>query len=286
MDPLDSLHKSTISPSGSDLCPVRDACNWGQAVVALLGVVRMLLYMCSYIQFRCEKCWHVSSEHAVSPADKSWITSPCCTLFPPSLSSFLSSFPFTLSAPPPPSWRGFTIHWKGWTVCESHRIQSRRRELGKDSARHEMLILMWFRALLKLTQNDGWMSHNRQTQRSAENWLHASKSELMFWCFWEPVAEVCIQTVFLQPEGKAISYQTINPNPFPLKNHCIHIKKSLSIILDILQYFTRLQRRDPYLWLIPIGVEHHPPLRAVIAVAETELLHEDFVLTVLPPLDD
>lgn len=30
-----SLHKSTIIPSASDLCPVRDFCNWGQDVETL-----------------------------------------------------------------------------------------------------------------------------------------------------------------------------------------------------------------------------------------------------------
>lgn len=35
-----------------------------------------------------------------------------------------------------------------------------------------------------------------------------------------------------------------------------------------------------------ISVQHHPPVRAIVAVAKAELLHEDFVLTVFPSLDD
>lgn len=46
------------------------------------------------------------------------------------------------------------------------------------------------------------------------------------------------------------------------------------------------RRLNSHLWLVPIGIRHHPPVGAVVAVAEAELLHEDFVLTVLPPLDD
>lgn len=44
--------------------------------------------------------------------------------------------------------------------------------------------------------------------------------------------------------------------------------------------------KKSYLWFISIGVQHHPPVRAIVAVAKAELLHEDFVLTVLPSLDD
>lgn len=36
---LHSVHKSTISPSGSDLCPVRDTCNWGTVSLQLLSEV-------------------------------------------------------------------------------------------------------------------------------------------------------------------------------------------------------------------------------------------------------
>lgn len=41
-----------------------------------------------------------------------------------------------------------------------------------------------------------------------------------------------------------------------------------------------------HLWLVPTGVQHHPPVGAIAAVAEAELLHEDLVLPVLPSLDD
>lgn len=44
--------------------------------------------------------------------------------------------------------------------------------------------------------------------------------------------------------------------------------------------------RSSHLWLVSIGVEHHRPLRSVVAVAEAKLLHEDLVLAVLPALDD
>lgn len=39
-------------------------------------------------------------------------------------------------------------------------------------------------------------------------------------------------------------------------------------------------------WLVPAGVQHHPPVGPIVAIAEAKLLHEDFVLTVLPSLDD
>lgn len=41
-----------------------------------------------------------------------------------------------------------------------------------------------------------------------------------------------------------------------------------------------------HLWLVPTGVQHHPPVRSIVAVAKAKLLHEDLVLTVLPSLDD
>lgn len=45
-------------------------------------------------------------------------------------------------------------------------------------------------------------------------------------------------------------------------------------------------KKSSHLWLVPIGVQHHYPVRAIVAVAEAELLHEDFVLTVFPSLND
>lgn len=44
--------------------------------------------------------------------------------------------------------------------------------------------------------------------------------------------------------------------------------------------------RSSHLWLVSIGVQHHCPLRSVVAVAKAKLLHEDFVLAVLPTLND
>ena len=48
----------------------------------------------------------------------------------------------------------------------------------------------------------------------------------------------------------------------------------------------RHTKKSSHPWLVPVGVHHHPPVGAVAAVAETELLHEDFVFAVLPSLDD
>lgn len=48
----------------------------------------------------------------------------------------------------------------------------------------------------------------------------------------------------------------------------------------------RYTKKSSHPWLVPVRVHHHPPVRAVVAVAETELLHEDFVFAVLPALDD
>lgn len=44
--------------------------------------------------------------------------------------------------------------------------------------------------------------------------------------------------------------------------------------------------RSSHFWLVSVGVEHHRPLRPVVAVAEAKLLHEDLVLAVLPTLND
>lgn len=44
--------------------------------------------------------------------------------------------------------------------------------------------------------------------------------------------------------------------------------------------------RSSHLWLVSTSVEHHCPLRSVVAVAKAKLLHEDLVLAVLPTLND
>lgn len=49
---------------------------------------------------------------------------------------------------------------------------------------------------------------------------------------------------------------------------------------------TNYPMRSSHLWLVSIGVQHHCPLRSVVAVAKAKLLHEDFVLAVLPTLND
>lgn len=134
MDPPYSLHKSTISPSGSDLCPVRDACNWGRAVAALLGGVcdcaRIYIYiLCVYACMHWAKCWRVSPVRAVTPADKSWVTSRCCTFFP-TLSSSSCFPPVSPPAPftPPSSPERFHYPLKGLNgVCRAEYKAGREK---------------------------------------------------------------------------------------------------------------------------------------------------------------
>lgn len=91
MDPPHSLHKSTISPSGSDLCPVRDTCNWGRAVAALLGGVCACIREYVSVCMHRAKCWQVCLQRKAVPlGDKSLVTSRLL----PVLSSLIPLTPF------------------------------------------------------------------------------------------------------------------------------------------------------------------------------------------------
>lgn len=60
----------------------------------------------------------------------------------------------------------------------------------------------------------------------------------------------------------------------------------MEVVSDAFRPAGRRSLIGSHLWLVPIGVLHHAPVRPVVAVAEAEPLHEDLVLPVLPTLDD
>lgn len=65
-----------------------------------------------------------------------------------------------------------------------------------------------------------------------------------------------------------------------LRGLCVHT------VVHTQNWKKQIIMRSTHLWLVAIGVQHHCPFRTVVAVAKAKLLHEDFVLAVLPTLND
>lgn len=141
MDPPRSLHKSTISPSGSDLCPVRDTCNWGRAVAALLEGVHVRLHarVCTHLHTLCvsvcrqrAKCWQMCLQYRRQI--NLWSLLDCRTFFPLSSSSFLPRFPLTPFTPPS-SPKRFHYPLKGLNGVRSAEYKAEAENRGKRALR-------------------------------------------------------------------------------------------------------------------------------------------------------
>lgn len=130
MDPLHSVHKSTISPSESDLCPVKDTCNWGRSAVAPLGGKKTFS---SYIPRRwrhAHACANQSAGTRLRRTQWHWQINRgsllCVVHYFPARSGLV---------PPPPPYtptshsprRGLTICWKGWMVYVARNTKQAER---------------------------------------------------------------------------------------------------------------------------------------------------------------
>lgn len=113
MDSPHFLHKSTISPSGSDLCLVRDTCNWGWAVAVLLAqcaCIRACACVVVYVLIQNHTCTRFTFSKVLAcvfcacsdSGRQIFFTSTCCTFFPLLSSTFLlfpPQLPFTAASP-------------------------------------------------------------------------------------------------------------------------------------------------------------------------------------------
>lgn len=171
------------------------------------------------------KCWRVSPMRAVTLADKSWVTSLCCVHFP----LFVLLFPPVFS--PDCLYPSFLSGEVSLSIerverCVRCRIQSRRRELGKNSGRLEMLILMWFKTLLKLTRNDCLMTQ----LPGATLWWESTKCDIIRInvLTYPAVSDYVFESFSTMPMVKPIFWFVLESKPsFPThfwKELCLKIK--------------------------------------------------------------